>query len=352
VPSDIADSVPENSVGFTAVSFDLVEIWKGMSSSLPAPVQQQVRAFEQNLKMSLVDDVLAKIGNTIVFSQVAAPGREKPSVLMSLALADGGGLLATLDKLTPMVPVPLNFQPGPGGAKLLTLPGNGSNGGLAITDHGLLASDDRSLLDAALGGRGGVPAGSAAHRVIERFGGRASVLSWCSGESMSQSPEARKVLDLALRQGGSDGLGEIVGAFPWLDMGAALGDVVLAVTPEKTGLRCMSESDCGFLPFAMIAAALEVESRQAKQVRSVIDSLVVRIRAAQQSYREQHGKYAGSLYDLERSGVIDRSFARGVDGSIVYRVVEEGRDWRLEVKHSSGSRRFVVDAQGTILSNQ
>ncbi len=349
----LASKLPASLTGYTAISLDLLGAWNGFRTGLPDQFKSQLDMAEQGLKLDVGKDLLAHIGSPLSFAQFTAASGQDPVVLASIGLASRAGFKATLDKVKSMAPVPLDFSPGAGGVEFLNVPGNATAApGVALTDDALLFCDSRAALDGLLSGTIKTGASSEVAGLFERFGGRAVAVSWVSRESLASTKNYKEVLATALSQGPKSAVSEAWGAFTWMAIVPALGDLGVAVVPEDKGLRVVLETDCGLTPVLALFSASSIEREQDQMARQSIDGLATHIRAAQERYHEQFGRFATSLWELERVKLVGADMASGIDGRLLYRVVANDTAWHLEVRHEAAALRYSVRSDGFVQAIQ
>ncbi|MEM7261585.1 MAG: hypothetical protein AAF488_06305, partial [Planctomycetota bacterium] len=279
----------------------------------------------------------------------------KPVTLFSLALKDRGGLKDLLDQLAPKSPMPLKFESGPGGVEFLALPPTGGpEVGVALSEDSILVCETRTGLDAYLAGRVEMKSPSEVTALFQRHRGAATLLSWARSQTFSGAEETEMLMDQAFANTPAAALPirELADAFPWQELTGAMGNVGFVVVPEKDGLRFTVETHTGLMPLLSLVVGAGLEKDVAKRTRQAIDPVASAVIAAQEAYHEAHDRYADSLWELKRTGLVDRAVGTGVRGHLVYRVVLDGKSWKLEAKSDRSSQRFVVQADGTLVSTK
>lgn len=345
-----------DSLGFFFFDLNLRDIWTDVRDALPPAALSQVATMESGLGFELEKDVLGSLASgwsSHVFADSGSPAGM--GSVLRIPMKDGERFEACVKKLTAGTPMPLNWQPGPDGCRILQLPMQvpGTGGAPVIA----AAKDEWFIVSSMSALKGWFSLDKKTHpaaaSLASKFAGRATWLGFTSADALKFDPN--QLQDLGQLNPMNSGMApdflgssDFLANVPWdkIESNAQklIGDMAFAVVPERNGIHLHFESGCGVFPFlgaGMIAAVSEHQKARKMDQLRLIEG---RVAEGQSQFRARHGRFATSLWELRQDSLIDRGLASGIQGDLLYMIESDGRQWQLKFRRDSDTEVFSVDS--------
>lgn len=350
--------VSESDLGFGFMSVDIEGLWGDVRQSLPPMVTGQISSMEKNFGFSFEGDLLGSLGKTWSNHTFQDASSDGLSSVVRFPMEDGKKFDSCVKKLMAAAPG-LKWRPGPPGFRVLQvpmqIPGRQDMPVLAAGPDDWYFASSAAAFENFLVRAEKASTHPQVAKVSQRFPG-ATMLMFSDARCFQLPPEQmQQMRALPSMLGSMDGpaknLPDLIAQLPWDDleghMQSVLGDVVAAIVPSSEGIEFVLESRCGVFPVVGMAALVSISELQKGRMTKDLIAIEEVIGSAQLEYRNRHGRYAVSLWELRNDSLIDRAISSGISGDFLYRIQSDGRNWQVQFK--KGNSAFTLGDDGSTI---
>lgn len=342
IAPEIIKDIAEEALSFGYMPMDLGRLWADVQGVIPPQFGMMVTQFEERMQLSLQKDLLASLGTGWVWNRFPhSTSQNGVATVARIPVEDDRKLQLCLDKLANSMSMPLEWQDGPKGYRLLNLPMGGAIA--ARKDHWFVGPSEAALRVwlSDVVHRGGH---TAPKDLFQRFSKRATWLAWVSEAALRADTSTEIDVESMLTMQGVDS--SVLANLPmneWQERAPQMfGDMIMAVIPGPKGLTAMVESDCGVFPWLLVSGLTAADYQREEKEREQLRGLRDQIAQAQQLFHDNEGRFAGSLWELGDAGLVDAETASGIKDGHLFRIVANKERWSLEFKRESDNSVFMV----------